>query len=1144
MTTTRPGGATPAALPAAGRGPAGGLTPLGDADWYKDAVIYEVHVRAFADSDGDGRGDFRGMASRLEYLHQLGVTALWLLPFYPSPLKDDGYDIADYTAIHPDYGTLSDFRRFVDEAHRNDMKVITELVLNHTSDQHPWFQRARRSPPGSRWRDFYVWSDTPDKYQQARIIFQDFETSNWSWDPVAGAYFWHRFYSHQPDLNFHSPAVRQAMLRTVDFWLRTGVDGLRLDAVPYLYEREGTDCENLPETHDFLRELRRHVDDNFPNRMLLAEANQWPEDAAAYFGKGDECHMAFHFPLMPRLFMGLRMEDRFPIIDFMQQTPAIPEAAQWALFLRNHDELTLEMVTDEERDYMYRAYARDPVMRVNLGIRRRLAPLLGFHRQKIELMHGLLMSLPGTPVLYYGDEIGMGDNVYLGDRNSVRTPMQWNADRNAGFSQANPQRLFLPVNIDPFAHYESVNVEAQLDNPDSLLRWVRRLIALRKRHPVFGRGELEFVSSDNPQVLSFIRRDDREQVLVVANLSRFAQYVELDLAAHRGVTPRELFGQTTFPMIGELPYLVTLSPHSFYWLELVGASQDTHTATMSLAALQSPGPWWRVTEPDGRRRLEVLLPSILRSRRWFGAKNRRIQQATIAERTTLPLDAAAERAELLVVLVEYLDGEAERYLLPVTYLEGPAAEAIAQDHPEGVLAMLTCAGAATPGLLVDAHYEPAFGRALVDFVANRRRRTDDSGGRLSGAPVPQTGRLLAGIPTGPRASARVSGAEQSNTSIVVGDPDGPRCIVKTLRRLEPGPHPELELGRLLTSVGASVARLLGSLELSSPGLERTAVAVIHEFIANESDAWVATLRAASAFLEQVGPVPHGPELPPALPGGFLAEVQAGECPPVVESLMSETLAAAELLGRRTAELHVALASPHDPVFDPEPVTPMSQRSLYQSMRTAARRTLVLARQRLRFLSPRDQELLREFLDSEDQLLRSLQDVLTIRHGVRMRIHGDLHLGQVLFTGRDYVFVDFEGEPARSFGERRLKRSPMRDVAGMLRSYQYAGSAAVDDLVARGVVEEESADELAGYQRSGARWAYWASVTFLQGYLPVARAAGLLPPDDELAADFEAHMLEKALYELRYELGNRPDWVHLPLLGLKALLELDRSGRGQ
>ncbi len=460
-----------------------------DPEWYRDAVIYELHVRAFQDSDGDGIGDFRGLTRRLDYLQDLGVTTLWLLPFYPSPLKDDGYDIADYTGIHPAYGTLRDFRQFLDAAHRRGLRVITELVMNHTSDEHPWFQRARHAKPGSRWRDFYVWSDDPDRYHGTRVIFQDFESSNWSWDRVANAYYWHRFYSHQPDLNFDNAEVRRAMLRVVDHWLSMGVDGLRLDAVPYLFEREGTNCENLPETHRFLRDLRAHVDERFDDRMLLAEANQWPEDAIAYFGDGDECHMAFHFPLMPRLFMASRMEDRFPVIDILQQTPQPPPGAQWAVFLRNHDELTLEMVTDEERDYMYRVFGHDPEMRVNLGIRRRLAPLLQNHRQKIELMNGLLCSLPGTPVVYYGDEIGMGDNVYLGDRDSVRTPMQWSADRNAGFSSANPHRLYLPVNIDPEYHYETVNVAAQLDNPASLLRWMRQLIALRKRSKVFGRGD-------------------------------------------------------------------------------------------------------------------------------------------------------------------------------------------------------------------------------------------------------------------------------------------------------------------------------------------------------------------------------------------------------------------------------------------------------------------------------------------------------------------------------------------------------------------------------------------------------------------------------------------------------------------------------
>src|SRR5215469_8051987 len=545
------------------------FTPLErDPLWYKAGVIYEVHVRAFFDTNADGTGDFRGLTQKLDYLRDLGVTAIWLLPFYPSPLKDDGYDIADYMNVHPMYGTLVDFKIFLREAHRRGLRVITELVLNHTSDKHPWFQRARRSPPGSRWRDYYVWNDSPEKYAGTRIIFKDTELSNWTWDNVANAYYWHRFYSHQPDLNFDNPVVHREMFKALDFWFGLGVDGVRLDAVPYLYEREGTGCENLPETHAFLKTLRKHVDERFPARVLLAEANQWPEDAIAYFGGGDECQMAFHFPLMPRLFMAIRQEDRFPIIDILSQTPPIPPAAQWAMFLRNHDELTLEMVTDEDRDYMYRVYAHDPAARINFGIRRRLAPLLGNHRRRIELMNGLLFSIPGTPVIYYGDEIGMGDNIYLGDRNSVRTPMQWSADRNAGFSRANPQRLFLPAIIDPEYHYETVNVEAQHDNPHSLLWWMRRLVAMRHRYRAFGRGTLEFLQPENRKVLTFLRRYEDEQLLVVANLSRFVQYVELPLQAWNGMVPVEVFGQTPFPPIGDLPYLLTLGPHTFYWFAL------------------------------------------------------------------------------------------------------------------------------------------------------------------------------------------------------------------------------------------------------------------------------------------------------------------------------------------------------------------------------------------------------------------------------------------------------------------------------------------------------------------------------------------------------------------------------------------------
>jgi maltose alpha-D-glucosyltransferase/alpha-amylase len=542
---------------------------MSQTDWYKDVIIYQTHVRAFQDSNADGIGDFRGLMQRLDYLQGLGIDCLWLLPFYPSPLKDDGYDIADYYGVHPDYGTLEDFRAFLEEAHRRGIRVITELVLNHTSDQHAWFQAARRDP-ASPYRDYYVWSDTDERYRQARVIFLDTEISNWTWDPVAKAYYWHRFFSHQPDLNYDNPRVQEEMLRVIAFWLDLGVDGLRCDAVPYLFEREGTACENLPETHAYMKRVRRFVDERYAGtRLLLAEANQWPEDVIAYFGEGDEFHMAFHFPLMPRMFMAIRQEDRHPITEILRRTPEIPPTCQWALFLRNHDELTLEMVTDEERDYMYQEYARDPKMRLNLGIRRRLAPLLDNSRRRIELLTSLLFSLPGTPIVYYGDEIGMGDNIYLGDRNGVRTPMQWSADRNAGFSRADPERLYLPLIENPLYHYMTVNVEAQERTPASLLNWMKRLIAIRKRFPVFGRGRLELLSPANRRVLAYLRIHDGETILCVANLSRFVQPCELDLRRYDGWTPVELFGTTPFPRIGQLPYFLTLGPHSFYWFRLL-----------------------------------------------------------------------------------------------------------------------------------------------------------------------------------------------------------------------------------------------------------------------------------------------------------------------------------------------------------------------------------------------------------------------------------------------------------------------------------------------------------------------------------------------------------------------------------------------
>jgi maltose alpha-D-glucosyltransferase/alpha-amylase len=546
----------------------------GDPLWYKDAVIYQLHVKAFADSSGDGIGDFIGLTRKLDYIAGLGVTAIWLLPFYPSPLRDDGYDIADFTNVHPDYGTRRDFRLFVREAHKRGLHVITELVVNHTSDQHPWFTESRSSLTNPR-RDWYVWSEDDHRYPEARIIFTDTETSNWAWDNVSQRYYWHRFFSHQPDLNWDSQAVFRGILRTMRFWLDLGVDGLRLDAVPYLVEREGTNCENLPETHDIIRRLRAAMDERHPGRMLLAEANQWPDDVRPYFGKDDECHMAFHFPLMPRIWIALRKEDRTPIVDIMERTPPIPPHSQWALFLRNHDELTLEMVTDEERDYMWTEYAADRRARINLGIRRRLAPLVDNSRRRIELLNILLLSMPGTPVIYYGDEIGMGDNVYLGDRNGVRTPMQWTGDRNAGFSTADTAALYSPVIVDPVYGYQAVNVEAQERIPGSLLHWMRRVIRVRRQYPAFGRGTLEFLHPDNRHVLAFLREHEGVTILCVVNLSRFAQYVELDLRAWSGRVPVEMVGRMRFPPIGSLPYLLTFGPHGFYWFELTDGSDTS-----------------------------------------------------------------------------------------------------------------------------------------------------------------------------------------------------------------------------------------------------------------------------------------------------------------------------------------------------------------------------------------------------------------------------------------------------------------------------------------------------------------------------------------------------------------------------------------
>ncbi|MEP6937046.1 MAG: maltose alpha-D-glucosyltransferase [Chthoniobacterales bacterium] len=1083
----------------------------GDPLWFKDAIIYELHVKTFHDSDGDGIGDFRGVIEKLGYLQELGVTAIWLLPFYPSPLRDDGYDIADYYDVHPNYGTLRDFQAFLSAAHDHGLRVITELVINHSSDQNPWFQRSRRAVSGSPEREMYVWSDTPEKYAEARIIFKDFETSNWSWDPVAKAYYWHRFYAHQPDLNFDNPAVHEAVEKVCDFWLELGVDGLRLDAVPYLYEREGTHCENLPETHAYLKKLRAHVDEKFRGRMLLAEANQWPEDAVAYFGRGDESHMNFHFPLMPRMFMSLQMEDRFPIIDILDQTPAIPDNCQWAMFLRNHDELTLEMVTDEERDYMWRVYANDRVARINLGIRRRLAPLLANSRRKIELLNTLLFSMPGTPVLYYGDEIGMGDNVYLGDRNGVRTPMQWSADRNAGFSRANPQQLFLPITIDPEYHYEAINVENQQKNLSSLLWWMRRVIAMRKNFRAFSRGSLEFLYPENAKVLAFLRRHEEETVLVVVNLSRFAQVAELDLARFAGCSLMEVFSQNYFPPVKESPYMITLGPHAYFWFVL-GPQFESATALeqYSVPTLQA-APALAPLLADQRKILErEILPAYIRNRRWFGGKGRSVSAMRIAEE--LQLGDSPEAARVWFMEVSYRDGLPETYTLPVEIARGETAHALSSTSPHAVIARF--AGEAE-AVLHDALWDTKFRETLFRIMA-ARMRIDGKNGVVDGV----CGIGFSDLDAESVPSSHVITAEQSNSSILFEN----GFFLKLYRKLEDGVNPDVEVTRFLTEQTSfsHVPAFAGSIEYRREKAEPKVICLLQAAVTSESDAWSLTLDAVGRFFERV------------LARKAALQNQATARGPLLEELIGGIYPErARLLGERTGELHLALASdPANGAFAPEAFNAMAQRSVYQNMRASLRRAFELLQKKLSSLPEHFRDEAAEVLAAEKQILASQQRILERTGGAaaKIRIHGDYHLGQVLSTGKDFVIVDFEGEPARPLSERKLKRSALRDVAGMMRSFQYAAYSALWQPAMR-------VEDVPFLERWADLWYRHVSSTFLQSYLAATAGAAFVPKsEDDLQVMLEAYLLDKAVYEVGYELNNRPSWVVIPIRGIKHILQ--------
>jgi maltose alpha-D-glucosyltransferase/alpha-amylase len=1110
--------------------------------WYKDAIIYEVHVRAFYDSVTDGIGDFGGLTQKLDYLENLGVTAIWLLPFCPSPLKDDGYDIADYNDVHPSYGSLSDFKMFLKEAHRRGLKVITELVLNHTSDQHVWFQRSRRAEPGSRWRNFYVWSDTPEKYREARIIFKDFESSNWSWDPIAKAYYWHRFYAHQPDLNWDNPEVKQAMFAAMDFWLDMGVDGLRLDAVPYLIEREGTNCENLSETHEVLRELRAHVDSKYTGRMLLAEANQWPEDSVAYFGKGDECHMAFHFPVMPRLFMALRMEDRYPIIDIMRLTPSIPETCQWAMFLRNHDELTLEMVTDEERDYMYRSYAHDRQMRINLGIRRRLAPLLENDRRKIELMNALLLSMPGTPVVYYGDEIGMGDNVYLGDRNGVRTPMQWSADRNAGFSRANPQRLYLPVNIDPQYHYEAVNVEAQQNNPHSLLWWMKRMIAQRKQFLAFGRGTLEFLHPSNTKVLAFVRQYLDERVLIVANLSRFAQSAELDLSKLQGSVPVEMFGRTRFPAVGEQKYSISLGPYAFYWFHLQPKEVSLESLTISgnreevpVLTAESPEEVFSYSTWQG---VSKLLPRLMPGRPWFMGRNRHIRNVTISETISL-----TPQSYLLLTDVEYTDGDPDVYLIALSLVSGEKAETMLKEKRETILAKIQGYSDQTT-VLYGAIYDRDFSDALLTGIVRRKKFKGDSGELQAGH-----NRVFRKEWERKRSDLepRLIPTDMPNSYIRFGED----FVLKLYRKLEVGPNPDRELMEFLTEKAeyCNVPRALGWIEyrqVFDDARSDTTVGLLTSFTRNGTNGWKYTLDQLGLFFERALAVPTDDSRMREIDvTGDVLATSALPVPTLMAELMGTQLETVRLLGRRTAELHTALSShPEIPEFSPEPFTDFYRHGLYHGMLGLIGRTFDGLRNSLYQLNGEVKNDALLLLENEPDVRRQLAPLRDERiNCTRIRHHGDFHLSHLLFTGSDVMILDFDGEVSRPMSERRIKRGAMRDVASMIRSFNYVSCAVLFGQVPGIVVANEARPRLERWARA---WRTWVSAAFLREYLETAQAGEFVPSSQrERRILLRSYLIEKCLFEINFELEYRRDWLRIPLTGILELAKgVEESVREQ
>jgi maltose alpha-D-glucosyltransferase / alpha-amylase len=1082
--------------------------------WFKDAIFYELHVRSFYDSNGDGIGDFPGLIQKLDYLEDLGINTIWLLPFYPSPLKDDGYDVSDYYDVHPDYGTLADFKLLLKEAHRRGIKIITELILNHTSDQHPWFRKAKRSKPGSRFRDYYVWSDNPDKYADARVIFTEQESTNWTYEPEAKAYYWHRYYRHQPELNYENAEVQLEMIKIADFWLKMGVDGFRLPSVTFLYEQEGTSCENLPQTHTFLKKIRAHIDKHYKNRILIAEANLWPEDAATYFGGGEECHMNFHYPLMPRLFLALRTEDTYPIVDIMEQTPATPSNSQWALFLRNHDEMGLEMVTEEEKDYLFKAYATDPNTKFNIGIRRRLAPLLNNDRRKIELLYTILFSLPGSPVLYYGDEIGMGDNIYLGDRFGVRTPMQWSMNVNSGFSQANPQRLFLPVITDPVYRYESVNVATQEENPSSMLWWLKHVISMRKRLNIFGRGDIKFVETSNAKVLAFVRTYEKLRIIVVANLSQFSQAATLNLSDCKDCDITEVFSQNRFMSVTDGDYPITIGPYGYFWFQVDKAeSKEKAEASGELPLIKPDISWERLFDNynEVREFERKVLPLFMRKCRWFGGKAKVISRVAIHK--TIPLKVEGETHFLTIIEVHYVQRLPEFYFLPLTFVLADNILDKIEYTVQSVVCRAEIQGRA--GFIMDSCYDRSFRDMLFINMEKDVRIKDENGGVLefnSGVFSKVAAKVV---------DSKILKSDQSNTAIIYND----QYFFKFYRKLEKEINPDLEIVRFLSehTTFKNSPRYAGSVEYRDSDGRTIVFGLLQEKVDNQGEAWGMSVDSVGRYYERLMTKAKGLKLPKLV---NKPAIKFEEAPELIQELIGRGFyERVARLGQRTAEMHQALASDtQNSSFAPEAFTANYQRSLYSSLRKLVRDRFNLLEVTLPKLSPETQDLAKKVLALEETILESFSEVYKVKiTALKTRIHGDFHLGQVLFTGKDFVIIDFEGEPGFSFSERRLKKSPMKDVAGMMRSFHYAAFGKL-------LLNENYRDrDLELLMQAAEQWQHYVGRFYLGAYMDKMGMGTNLSEDQDIL--IRTFLIEKAIYELGYELNGRPDWTVIPLRGI-------------